>query len=144
MSSVRYLVDNNVLSQLSRGQRKQMADRGDCWIPSEVLHEASGFPDIRQLREMEYPLTSSVVEQLRMVMGRLKPGEFDLVDLYGYEGNADPILIACALDAPTASEATLFPEEWLIATDDRALCDAAKAFSVRTISSDRFIALFAD
>lgn len=140
MTTISYLVDNNVLSRMTRSQRAHMATRGDCWIPSEVLHEADGFPDILLLTEMEYPLTASVIDKLRLVMSELKPGDADLVDLYANEGNADPILIACALDARESSEDSLFPEEWVVVTNDGALRDTAVGWSVRTISSEDFVA----
>lgn len=140
MTDVHYLVDNNVLSKMTRVQRARITSRRDCWIPTEVLHEAQGFPDASILAQMEYPLTDTVVEKLRRVLASLTPGDHDLIDLYANEGNADPILIACALDASSATADTLFPDEWIIATDDEALRDKATALSVKTISSDEFLA----
>ena len=65
--------------------------------------------------------------------------DFTLVNLYANKGNADPILIATALDKAANSADTLFPEEWRIVTDDVALQGKAAEFDVRVMSSREFL-----
>ena len=140
MIEVRYLVDNNVLSKLSLAQRSDRKFRDRCRIPSEVLFEAAGFPDIDQLCLLEFPVTPRVLEQLRHVMSTVSPSDSRLVDLYGNKGNADPLLIATALVGAQDTAGTLFPEDWQIVTDDRGVRLKAAEFGVHVLSAEEFLA----
>jgi hypothetical protein len=140
VSDIRYLVDNNVLSKLSPAQRSSQPFRARCLIPSEVLFEASGFPDIEALSQLEVPVSAQVLLQLQRVMRTVLVADFTLVDLYANKGNADPILIATALGKAADSADTLFPEEWRIVTDDVAVHSKAAEFDVRVMSSREFLA----
>lgn len=139
MSEVWYLVDNNVLIKLKSAQRASTFFRDNCWIPSEVLHEARGFPDIAVLRELEYPMTARILEFVNDVMKTVAPGDFKLVDLYRNVGNADPILVATALDAIRKADETLFKQDWQIATDDGVLRMKAAEFGIGTLSFKEFL-----
>jgi hypothetical protein len=143
VSDIRYLIDNNVLSKLSLAQRSSQAFRARCVLPSEVLFEASGFPDIEALSQLEAPVTPQVLQQLQRVMRTVSVADFTLVDLYANKGNADPILIATALDKAANSADTLFPEEWRIVTDDVAVQRKAAESDVRVMSSGEFLARLA-
>ena len=112
-----------------------------CRIPSEVLYEARDLPDIDVLYRLEYSVTGAQLEQLRVIMGTINPGDRKLIDLYQNQGNADPILIAAALDATDRSAATLFPETWSVVTDDVALTTTAVQFDVPTLTSAEFLCL---
>ena len=141
MSTVRYLVDNNVLSRIGAGRRASNFFRNSCRLSGEVLHEASGFPDIEALQELDYPIDVDVLGRVREIMSTVRPGDTALVDLYRNLGNADPILIASALQAMDVSAETLFPEEWRIVTDDAAVRAKAAEFGVRTLGHDEFVRL---
>lgn len=138
-----FLVDNNVLSKLSRKQRGSRFFRHHCRLPSEVLHEASAFPDIRALRRLEYPVTPTVLEHVRDVLATVPPGDFSLVDLYRNMGNADPILIATALDAMAQNAQALFEEVWHIVTDDAAVRRKAIEFQLSVLGHADFQKLLA-
>lgn len=134
-----YLLDNNALGKISRPDRSSEFVRTFCRIPSEVLHEASGYPDIAALAELEYPTTVAVLGILAQVMATVDVGDTSLVDLYHNRGNADPLLIACALDARQANSPFLFGEDWLIVSDDHAVQTKATAFDVEFLSSASFL-----
>lgn len=53
-------------------------------------------------------------------------------------GNADPILVATALDAIAKSEETLLIEDWQIVTDDEGVKKKASESDLRTVTSAEF------
>lgn len=138
MSPDVYLLDANALSRLSAGQRRSPFLRDHCKIPSEVLYEIRGFPDVEHLRALEERLDAEVLESLRQVMGTIPPDDFRLVDLYGNKGNADPILVATALTGMRRAADTLFAEQWAVVTDDEAVRAKATRFDVVWLSSAEF------
>ncbi|GAA2146508.1 hypothetical protein GCM10009844_22660 [Nocardioides koreensis] len=141
MSSIWYLVDNNVLSRLSREQRGSRFFRASCRLPSEVLYEASELPDIADLRRLEYPVCDGVLERVREVMSTVAPGDFKLIDLYRNLGNADPILVATALHAIDVAASSLFEEDWRIVSEDRAVRAKASEFGLRTLGFTEFLSM---
>jgi hypothetical protein len=88
------------------------------------------------LSTLAYEVTTDVLEVVRTVMAAVRPDSYDLIDLYHARGNADPILIAMALDAMAKSRETLFEEDWRIVTDDDGVKDKAAELGVRTISAN--------
>ena len=56
-----YLVDNNALAALGRQRRSSQFFSIHCRLPDEVLHEASGFPDIDDLQSLRYDTTAAVL-----------------------------------------------------------------------------------
>lgn len=141
MNLVRFFVDTNVLSRLTRAQRASQFFRDNCSLCTEVLHEASGFPDHAELRRLEYSVSASVLARVREVMVTVPPGDFRLVELYHNLGNADPILIASALDAMAAESELLFAVDCRIVSDDAAVIAKAREFDVRTLGYDEFLRL---
>lgn len=138
MTIVKYLIDTNALSRIGRKDRGSTLVRDTCKIPSEVLHEAASFPDIAMLRTLEYPMRADVLNLVREVMCTVPAGDKDLIDLYHVRGNADPILVATALDAIAKSEETLLVEDWRIVTDDEGVKEKAAEFDLRTLTSADF------
>lgn len=136
--TVNYLIDTNALTRLGREHRGSNFLHAKCRIPSEVLYESRAFPDIESLRTLEYKVTAAILELVREVMATVRPGEHDLLDLYHARGNADPILIAVALDAIAKSRETLFEEDWQIVTDDEGVKSKAAEFDLRTVSASEF------
>ena len=53
--------------------------------------------------------------------------------------NADPILVATALDAIRKADETLFKQDWQIATDDGVLRMKAAEFGIGTLSFKEFL-----
>lgn len=137
-SGTRYLVDTNALSQLGRRRRASRFFLANAMIPSEVLREAEGFPDVQVLARNEYPTTPSVLRWLKTVMASVPPGDFDLIDLYSNGGSADPLMIACALDARDREAQYLNPLEWLIVTDDKAVKAKANEFRLHVLAHAQF------
>lgn len=121
----RYLVDNNALFELSTEQRQSPKFRDIARLPTEVIHEAGEYSHTEGLDRLEYPTTASVLEHLKRVMATVEPGDRRLVDLFKYEGTADPLLVACALDGNDAA-AGLLRVCWTVVTGDDAVsakCD---------------------
>jgi len=143
VNTVHYLIDSNVLSRLTAEQRRSDFLREHCRIPSEVLYEVQTFPDIGQLRALEYPVSSALLWHVREVMETEVPGNFKLVNLYRNKGNADPILIATALTAMRKASGTLFGEDWKVVTDDVAVRDKATAMGVGWLSTEDLVAKIA-
>ncbi|MFH5228158.1 hypothetical protein [Antrihabitans spumae] len=144
MTDFQYLIDNNVLTKLSRDQRASDFFRTKCHVPSEVLHEARGFPDIDSLSTREYPTTPGVLRQLVKVMETVPIDNTRLVDLYANEGNADPLIVACALDAQDANEGLLFWPTWVVVSDDGAVQAKATEFEISVRTSAEFKAIISE
>lgn len=121
----RYLVDNNALFNLTSAQRTSPKFRDIARLPTEVIHEAGDYAETERLDRLEYPTTASVLRHLKQVMASIEPDDRSLVDLFKYEGTADPLLVACAVDANQAPVG-LMGVRWTVVTGDdavRAKCD---------------------
>lgn len=137
----KYVIDNNVLSQLKRHQRASDFFRLNCHIPSEVLYEARFFPDIGELSDIEYPVTSCVLGILIEVMATVPITDTKLVDLYANRGNADPLVVACAVDGQRKSEEGLFGPAWVVVSGDRAVQAKSVEFGIGVMGSENFISI---
>jgi len=144
MMGRRYLLDNNVLARLTPEARSMPFVQENCRIPSEVLHEARFLPDAAVLAELEYRTTGGVLRQLQLVMERIRVDDVRLVNLYSGQGNADPMIVACALDAVREADEGLFGDEWVIVSNDGAVLALAHQFTITTLTSTDFDALLAE
>ena len=133
-----YVVDTNTLTQLSRPQRATDLFHQSVRIPRAVLAEASGLPDIDELTALEYRTTPSVLRCLIAILETVPPTDTDLLDLYKNLGNADPFLVACALDGREKEQGSLFPRAWIVVTDDGAARKKAEEFELVTLSNQEF------
>jgi hypothetical protein len=138
MNEEMYLVDNNVLSHLSLDQRASEFFRTRCRVPTEVLHEAEGYPDAAALKEVEYPTTASVLGFLLTIMATVPEDDTALVNLYANKGAADPMLVACALDGMQETTSLLFGPIWLIVSNDKAVRAKAAEFGVESLTREEF------
>ncbi len=137
--NLRYLLDNNALANIPIDARRGAFVRQNCRLPDEVLYEAQGYPDIAELADLAYPTTVAVLRALIKVMASLPPSDSKLVDLYHNRGNADPLLVACALVERELNEQRLLTEKWVIVSDDRAVQAKAAEFEVDFLSSEQFL-----
>lgn len=133
-----FLVDTNALSQLRFQRRTSKFFRFNARIPSEVLREAEGFPDIDALQQIEYATTPSVLRWLVTVMASVPPDDTGLINLYLNQGSADPLIVACALDARDRETQHLDPREWIIVTNDKAVRAKADEFKVSVLTCSQF------
>lgn len=141
MNERRYVIDSNALSKLTRPQRASAFFRKHCRVPSEVIHEARFFADEDEFDGIEYPTTGSLLSVLREVMATVTIGDTALIDLYANKGAADPLLVACAVEAKRKEEAFLLPMTWAIVTDDKAVRSKSAESEIETLSSKEFLAL---
>lgn len=125
MTERRYLLDNNVLSRLTPGDRQGEFFKACCHVTSDVLYEARGYAE-PEVAERVLPVTPAVLRLLSEVMATQQPGDIRLVNLYTNQGAADPTLIAVALQEQAAEDATLFAKRWVIVTDDQAVAHVAR------------------
>lgn len=137
----RYVVDTNTLSQIGRQRRSSEFFRTFARIPEAVLREAEGFSDIDALMENVLPTTPSVLRCLSRVMATVPDHDTRLVDLYRNLGNADPLVVACALERMEHDSQILFSPEWVIVTGDEAVRAKAAEFELRILSNAEFAAL---
>lgn len=139
----RYLLDNNALFDLTSEQRTSPKFRNIVRVPTEVIIEAGDRARTEQLDRLDYPTTASVLGHLKRVMASLEPNDRRLVDLFKYEGTADPLLVACALDANDAP-AGLLDVHWTVVTGDGAVRAKCEEFGVAWCSAPAFGALLDD
>jgi hypothetical protein len=79
-------------------------------------------------------MNAAALEFVRKIMATVPVGDTSLIDLYGNRGAADPGLIALALEAHDREQATLFPDTWIIVTNDKAVLGAAQDFGIETMA----------
>lgn len=137
----RYVIDTNALSQLGRARRASSFFLENAVIPEEVMHEAAGFPDIGALRDNVHPTTPRVLHWLTEIMATVADGDTRLVDLYANRGNADPLVVACALEGQEHDSQWLLAPEWIVVTGDEAVRDKAEEFGVKVLNNTQFAAL---
>lgn len=137
----KYVVDNNTLSRLTRAQRASSFFREHCHIPTEVLHEARDFPDLAALKANEYATTDRVLRILTEIMATVPVGDMKLVDLYANRGNADPLVVACAIDGQRADSKFLFGPTWVVVSGDKAVRAKAAEFEIAVMTNDEFVAV---
>ncbi|MGN6609928.1 MAG: hypothetical protein ACTHMS_23320 [Jatrophihabitans sp.] len=136
----RYLVDTVTLSRMTAAQRACAFVRSRCRIPEEILFEAQGLPDIDVLKQLAYPITTAVLEKVKVVMATIIPKD-KVVDLYRNKGNGDVMLLATALTEMDVSAGQLIGDRWIIATGDDGLTKKAADMGVLTCTPGEFIAL---
>lgn len=136
----RYVIDNNTLNQLSRSQKASSYFRDNVHIPSEVLHEARDSSDLADLRPNEYPMTPSVLAEIIRVMATVTTADTKLIDLYANRGNADPLVVACALDGQNRDEGLLIAPEWIVVTGDNAVRAKAEELGLHVLTNAEFAA----
>lgn len=137
----RYVVDTNALSQLGSRRRASEYFLKSTVIPEAVLHEAKGFPDITSLRDNVHPTTPRLLQLLVEVMATVPDTDTRLVNLYANLGNADPLVVACALEGQEYDGQYLMAPEWFVVTGDEAVRDKAEAFGLKVLSNSQFAAL---
>ena len=137
----RFVIDTNTLSQLGRKRRASEFFLQNAVIPQEVLHEASGFPDIEELRPNLHPTSPRVLYWLRRVMASVPEHDTRLVDLYANRGNADPLVVACALEGQEHDNQLLISPDWIVVTADEAVRVKAGEFGLTVLSNLEFCAL---
>lgn len=139
-----YVLDNNTLASLTRDQRASAFFREHCRIPSEVLFEARGLRDVATLTALEYPTTPRVLAALTEVMATVAVGDTALVNLYANKGNADPLLVACALDGRRTDQEFLWGPDWVVVSGDKAVRAKAEDFGIVTMTNDEFVSMLED
>jgi hypothetical protein len=140
----RYVIDTNALSQIGMRRRQSPAFLEQAVIPEEVLHEAEGFPDVAALQELLQPVSSRTLYWLERVMSTVPESDVRLVNLYANRGNADPFVVASALEMQEQDSQFLDAPEWLIVTGDQAVRDKAEEFGLRVLTSTEFAFLMDD
>lgn len=137
----RYVVDTNVLSQIGKRRRTSAYFVENVVLPEAVLHEAEGFPDIALLRDNVHPTTPRMLQLLIEVMATVLDTDTRLVDLYANLGNADPLVVACALEGKEHDSQYLMAPEWIVVTGDEAVRAKAAEFKLKVLSMGQFATL---
>lgn len=130
-----YFLDNNVVSHLTKSQLASSFFTERCRVPSEVFHEA-GKRDA--IRGAVYPTTVEVLEALTEVMATIDPSDTGLVDLYANKGNADPMLVACALLETRRTAELLVKPDWFVVSNDVAVRTKAAHVGVNSLTREAF------
>lgn len=140
----RFVIDTNALSQLGKKRRASEFLLENAVIPEEVMHEAAGFPYIAALRENVHPTSPRVLHWLSRIMASVPVKDTALVDLYVNRGNADPLVVACALEGQEHDSQLLLSPEWIVVTADEAVRNKAQEFGLKVLSNSEFAALIDD
>lgn len=141
MSDSFYLLDTNVISHLTKPQLTSSFFAEYCRIPGEVFHEAGKR---KALLPALYPTTVEVLEALRDVMATVTPEDTSLINLYANKGNADPLLIACALLETRRTEPLLVKPQWFVVSNDAAVRAKSADVGVEALTREEFFAATTD
>ncbi|MCY1250063.1 hypothetical protein D9M72_636550 [compost metagenome] len=82
-----------------------------------------------------------MLQLLVEVMATVPDTDTRLVDLYANLGNADPLVVACALEGQEHDRQYLMAPEWFVVTGDEAVRDKAEEFGLKVLSNSKFAAL---
>lgn len=134
----RFVIDTNALSQLGKARRASAFFLEHAVIPEEVMHEAAGFPDIGALQDNIHPTTPRVLHWLSEVLNTVPDNDTRLIDLYANLGNADPLVVACALEGQEHDSQFLLSPEWIIVSGDEAVRAKAEEFGLKVLSNSQF------
>lgn len=72
------------------------------------------------------------------VMASVPIGETSFVDLYANLGNADPLVVASALDGQPGEEERLFGPTWIVVSGDKAVQAKAEEFGLSVLTNLEF------
>lgn len=133
-----YIIDTNVLNKIDVHERATQFFTTSCLLPDAVLDEASGFPDIEDLRKLRYPTTAELLRVLMEVMTTIDIKNKRVVNLWQNKGAADPVLPAVVLHAREQQRDFMIKDKWVIVTDDKGVRDLAKKHEIEVLSGDRF------
>jgi hypothetical protein len=61
-----------------------------------------------------------------------------LVDLYANRGNADPLVVACAIDGQRTDNEFLFGPIWVVVSGDKAVRAKAVEFGITVMTNEEF------
>ena len=75
------------------------------------------------------------------VMASAPVGETKFVDLYANHGNADPLIVANAVDGHRREAEALFGPTWTVVSGDKAVRVKAEAFGLAAMSNEEFPAM---
>lgn len=134
----RYIIDTNVLNKIDVHERATQFFTTSCLFPDAVLDEASGFPDIEDLRKLRYPTTAELLRILMEVMTTIDIKNKRVVNLWQNKGAADPVLTAVVLHAREQQKDCMLKDKWVIVTDDKGVRDLAEKHEIEVLSGDHF------
>lgn len=133
----RFVIDTNALIYLRAKRRNCDFFVENCFIPELVLHEAEGFPDYVMLVSRRIIVNAEILSHVVEIMDRIDHQDNSLVNLYKNQGMADPFVIATALyqQEKEDEQPSLWPIEWVIVSDDKAVKRTASIFNIPCISA---------
>lgn len=141
MNRTIYLVDNNALVAIKRKRVQSPFFRAHCRVTSDVLYEAAEHPDFAQLSQTACALSPAVIAEIAGLMRAVPVGDTSLVDLYGNKGAADPGIVAFALSEMARDADSLFPDAWVVVTNDLAVRALAVANGVQALAPQALAAI---
>lgn len=129
---MRYLLDTNTLSKSLIGRSLK---RDDLFILDEVVDEwAFTQAELTSIKTSGIrTLTVSKKHLDKLVEVLTSHGDnFKLIRLYTGEGTADVVMLAYIL-AEKDDSYTLFPEDYVLVTQDRELISIATAYGIKSV-----------
>lgn len=113
---------------------------GQCRGVPSPFHAADRFPNIEELKQVEYPITANVIMLLIEAVPSVPVHDRALVNLYANLGNADPLVVATAIDAQRTEEAALVGPTWIVVSGDKAMQAKAREFGLAVKINQEFLA----
>ncbi len=140
MSEQRYLLDTVTVSKLSAEQLQSAVVRNQSHIPEEIMYELKDNHNFALLIDLKMEISAKYLEYVRRVLGLLADDDH-ILDLNNNEGNGDITLLAYAKCKMSEEVGTLFPETWVIVSDDTRLHEVASELNVAVRNTDEFVAI---
>lgn len=134
----KFVVDTNALIRIGPGRRASHFFRERAVIPEFVWLEAHDFSDVASLKELVQPVSLRTLEILKDVMRTVPITDTRLVDLYGNLGNADPFVVANALELQEKNDEYLFAPEIYVVSSDNAVLQKTRELEIKVLTAEEF------
>lgn len=134
----KYVIDTVVAASLPIDIINHDFFDNHCFIPEEICYELRDNPNYHRFKRREIKTDINILSQLKNVFLALDR-DSRLVDLYQNMGNGDALIIATALAKQAEEIGQLFPDKWIIVTEDKGLREAADKHDISHINRGDFI-----
>ena len=134
-----FLLDTVTVSKLTDEQLSSDLVQQNCKLPEEIMHELENNPKQVSVQTLGEAVNAALLLKASELL--TQPSVQRLLDLYGFEGNGDVLLLAQAVLGKEVGQLQFFSKRWVIVSDDKKLIAAAIANGIDTLDTSSFAGL---
>lgn len=136
-----YLLDTNIIA--SKNILSKIPEKHNFCVIDQTLEELKAAEDIleeiRRLQIKELSIKKEHLIELSEVMKK-NGRNLDLIQLFNNTGTADVIMLAYVI--VEGKIVTLFPDKYILVTEDSALRSVAKEYGIESLDREGLVRLF--